>query len=113
MHFSAKRVLAIACRPSVCNMGIFRGGGGNRPPKLPFYHDEGSTGGTSLAALHWIQKPDDSTSFSSVNELKEIAEVVVLTDISAAFLSCVLCVHIATGLAKTATPQYSTHNPAS
>jgi len=39
-----------------------------------------------------------------VNELKVIAEVVLLTDISAAFLSCVLCVHIATGLAKKATP---------
>ena len=53
---------------------------------------------------YWRRKPDDSTSFSSVNGLKEIAEVVVLIDISAAFLSCVLCVHIATGLAKKATP---------
>ena len=55
-------------------------------------------------AYYWIRKPDDSTSFSSVNELKKIVEVVLLIDISAAFLSCVLCVHIATGLAKQQPP---------
>ena len=36
-------------------MGVFRGGprppSPNRPQKLPFYHDEGSAGGTSLAAM--------------------------------------------------------------
>ena len=35
-------------------MGVFRGGGApppNRPKKLSLYHDEGSTGGTSLAAM--------------------------------------------------------------
>jgi len=33
-------------------MGVFTGGGApNRPQKLLFYHDEGSTGGTSLAAM--------------------------------------------------------------
>ena len=53
-------------------MGVFRGGGGATqcppppPPKMPFYHDEGSTGDTSLAALPSVlntklRKPDDST----------------------------------------------------
>ena len=67
---------------------------------------ENATGALLLlqCQAYWIRKPDDSTSFSSVNELKEIAEVVLLIDISAAFLSCVLRVHIATGLAKKATP---------
>jgi len=43
------------CRPLA--MGVFRGGAAgaaappNRPQKLSFYHDEGSTGGTSLAAM--------------------------------------------------------------
>ena len=83
-------------------MGVFRGPPPNRPKNC-----RSTTTKDRLAALlllqcqaYWIRKPDDSTSFSSVNELKEIAEVVVLIDISATFLSCVLCVQIATGLAK-------------
>jgi len=73
-------------------MGVFRGGGPIAPQNCR------STTTDRLAALlllqckaYWIRKPDDSTSFSSVNELKEIAEVVRLIDISAAFLFCVLC----------------------
>ena len=93
------------------HMGVFRGrGGGVAAPNRP-KNCRSTTTKDRLAALlllrcqaYWIRKPDDSTSFSSVNELKEIAEVVLLIDISAAFLSCVLCVHIATGLAKKATP---------
>ena len=106
----------------LADMGVFRGG--PRPPRPPPpiapKNCRSTTTKDRLAALlllqcqaYWIRKPDDSTSFSSVNELKEIAEVVLLIDISAAFLSCVLCVHIATGLAKKATPQYSTYNSAS
>ena len=90
------------------------------PPPIAPKNCRSTTTKDRLAALlllqcqaYWIRKPDDSTSFSSVNELKEITEVVLLIDISAAFLSCVLRVHIATGLAKKATPQYSTHNSAS
>ena len=86
-------------------MGVFRGGGPIAPQNCR------STTTDRLAALlllqckaYWIRKPDDSTSFSSVNELKKIAEVVRLIDISAAFLFCVLCVHITTGLAKKQPP---------
>jgi len=86
----------------------YLGGGAPLPPIAP-QNCRSTTTKDRLAALLllqclYIRKPDDSTSFSSVNELKEIAEVVLLIDISAAFLSSVLCVHIATGLAKKATP---------
>ena len=69
-------------------MGVFRGGlQGPRspPPSIAPKNCRSTTTKDRLAALlllqcqaYWIRKPDDSTSFSSVNELKEIAEVVLL-----------------------------------
>ena len=107
---------------SVC-MGVFRGGGprGPRPPLNRPQNCRSTTSKDRLAALlllqckaHWIRKPDDSTSFSSVNELKEIAEIVVLIDISAEcrlFVLCPVCSY-SHRVGQKSNSQYSTHNSA-